>query len=219
MRGGFHPGATDGVPALQDGAAPRTLILLGNAGSGMWDAFAATGGVGNNPLDRWSERVVRELGRQLGGEPLFPFGGPPYLPFLRWAQRAEAVYPSPLGPLIHPDYGLWHAYRGALAFACEIALPARDARPNPCDTCQDRPCLSACPVNAFSGESYDVPACTAHLRRSDGSACLDGGCLARHACPAGQDYRYAPAQAGFHMRAFLRNQDPDIEAESCAESG
>ena len=37
--------------------------------------------------------------------------------------RAEAVAPSPLGILIHPDYGLWHAYRGALAFAERLALP------------------------------------------------------------------------------------------------
>src|SRR4030095_137820 len=49
----------------------------------------------------------------------------------RWAMRAEAVAPSPLGILIHPDYGLWHAYRGALAFAERLALPPRGARPLP----------------------------------------------------------------------------------------
>ena len=55
----------------------------------------------------------------VGAAPIYPFGGPPYWPFQRWAQRAEAVFPSPLGILIHPEYGLWHAYRAALA-CCRI---------------------------------------------------------------------------------------------------
>jgi hypothetical protein len=39
-------------------------------------------------------------------------------------------------------------------------------------------------------------------------ACMAIGCLARHACPIGHDYRYTPAQANFHMRAFLLNHQP-----------
>ena len=31
---------------------------------------------------------------------------------------------SPLGILIHPDWGLWHSYRGALAFRERLDLPA-----------------------------------------------------------------------------------------------
>jgi hypothetical protein len=31
---------------------------------------------------------------------------------------------------------------------------------------------------------------------------MSRGCLARHACPVGQGFAYAPAQAEFHMRAF-----------------
>jgi hypothetical protein len=38
---------------------------------------------------------------------------------------------------------------------------------------------------------------------------MDIGCLARHACPIGRGYRYAPAQARFHMLSFLRNHRPD----------
>jgi hypothetical protein len=30
------------------------------------------------------------------------------------------------------------------------------------------------------------------------------GCLARRACPVGQEYRYSDQQIGFHMRAFRR---------------
>jgi hypothetical protein len=117
--------------------------------------------------------------------------------------RAEAVAPSPLGILIHPDYGLWHAYRGALAFADRLALPPRVERPRPCDSCAGRPCLFACPVGAFSEQGYDVPACTGHISGPAGVPCMGGGCLARRACPVGPAYGYAAAQARFHMAAFL----------------
>jgi len=66
-----------------------------------------------------------------------------------------------------------------------------------------KPCLSACPVDAFSGTSYDVAACAAHIGSTAGEDCMAGGCLARRACPVGQAFAYGPAQAQFHMRAFL----------------
>ncbi len=190
---------------MADGREVGTLVLVGVVGRDCGDAFqaAAESREWPDPLDRWSRRVVTELAAELGADALFPFGDPPFLPFIRWAQRAEAVHPSPIGPLIHPDYGLWHAYRGALAFAESIDLPPADERPRPCDTCAEKPCLATCPVGAFSQDGYDVPACIGHISGDRGGDCLGGGCLARRACPVGVAYQYAPAQMGFHMRAFL----------------
>lgn len=204
-RGAFHPVSEDDVPAMADGRAVGTLVLVGVVGRSTWDGFQAAAESRESPdaLDRWSRRVVGELAHELGAEPHFPFGGPPFLPFIPWARRAEAVYPSPIGPLIHPDHGLWHAYRGALAFADTIALPPPDTRPSPCDTCADKPCLATCPVGAFSADSYDVAACIGHIGSAAGSDCLGGGCLARRACPVGVNYQYALAQMRFHMSAFL----------------
>ena len=206
LRGGFHPAADDGVPPMADGQPSATLILIGNVGTSLWPAFSGSAESGDgapDPLNRWTQRVIGAIARAVGAEPLFPFGGPPYLPFQRWAMRAEAVAPSPLGILIHPDYGLWHAYRGALAFAERLALPARVERPRPCDSCPDRPCLSACPVGAFSERGYDVPTCIGHIGGPGGGACMADGCLARRACPVGPAHGYGAAQARFHMAAFL----------------
>jgi len=206
LRGGFHPTDSDGVPALADGSMPGTLVLIGNIGSSLWPEFSGSREAGDgapDPLNRWTQRVIGGIARAAGAEALFPFGGPPYLPFQRWARRAEAVAPSPLGILVHPDYGLWHAYRGALAFAEWLALPPRTERPRPCDSCADRPCLSACPVGAFSGQAYDVPACIGHISGPAGETCMAGGCLARRACPVGTAFGYGAAQARFHMKAFL----------------
>ena len=96
-----------------------TIVLAGMAGRDGWGAFAASAealdGL-DHPLDRWSRRLIEGLARELGALALFPFGGPPFWPFQQWARRAEPVHPSPIGLLIHPVYGLWHSYRGALAF-------------------------------------------------------------------------------------------------------
>lgn len=208
-RGAFHPADGDGVPDGPGGEAACTLVMVGNAGPAMWDAFTRSDEAGDgapDPLDRWVTRVLVRVAAGFGAWPLFPFGGPPWLPFLTWAQRAEAVHPSPLGMLIHPDYGLWHAWRGALAFADRLDLPPPDDRPSPCATCVERPCLTACPVDAFSPAGYDVPACAGHIAGPASGSCVPLGCAARRACPAGRGFVYAPAQAEFHMRAFLGAQ-------------
>ena len=207
-RGAFHPDAGDGVPPLAADRPAHTLVLAGNAGPRMWRAFDAARAGGAMTLDQWSVRVLREFAARLGAHAVFPFARP-YLPFQRWAMRAESCHASPLGLLIHPDYGLWHGYRGALLFADALDLPPPERRPSPCAGCKEKPCLSACPAGAFDGRSYDVPACARHLQGRPEPACMDIGCLARHACPVGGDYRYAPAQARFHMSAFLENHRRD----------
>lgn len=212
-----HGLAAHGAFDLDDGerrgalAGAATIVLLGLDGRRGWAAFPASPEAldgGPDPLDRWSRRVVDALATELGARALYPFGGPPHWPFQRWAMRAEPMHVSPLGLLIHPTEGLWRGYRGALAFAEPLALPPRAAAPSPCETCQTRACLSACPVGAFTGAGYDVAACVALLEGPAGRACMEGGCLARRACPVGADRAHAPAQGAFHMRAFLSARRP-----------
>ncbi len=207
-RGGFHPEAGDGVPP-KDGRPVGTLILAGWVDRGGWRAFRASPEVSDgepDPLDRWSRRTLNEIARALGGHALFPFEGPPYLPFQRWAGRAEPLAASPLGISIHPTYGLWHSFRGALAFAERLELPPRRQAASPCASCRARPCLAACPVSAFTEAGYDLDACLSWLARPEGQDCLDEGCRARRACPVAADRRYLPEQAAFHMRAFRAAQ-------------
>jgi hypothetical protein len=203
VRGGFHPVPQDGVPG-----DPATLVVLGNTGPAMWRAFEAAPKDGPDPLDAWTRRVVSQIAESLGATAFFPFDGPPYWPFQRWAKKAESLVQSPIGPLIHPEYGLWHAYRGALAFDVKIDLPAPAPAADPCAACADKPCLTACPVNALTPGGYDVPACVTHVDTDDGADCLDRGCAARRACPVGRDWIYAPAQARFHMDHFRRANRP-----------
>ena len=205
-RGAFHPDFADAVPGFPDGRAAGTLVLLGFVGGRQWPAFATSperADGGPHPLDRWSRRLVDSLAARHGALPLYPWGGPPWLPFQRWARRAEPVHISPLGILIHPDWGLWHAYRGALAFRERLELPPRDERPSPCATCLSRPCLTACPAGAVDSGRIDPAPCTAHVLAQAGRDCREQGCLARRSCPVGVEFRYGADQAEFHMRAFL----------------
>lgn len=202
-RGAFPAKPEDGVPDIAAGRPATTVVLAGNAGPAMWAAFSADRDPDSALLDDWSVEVLTPLAERFGAAALFPFR-PPYLPFQRWAEKAEACHPSPLGMFIHPDFGLWHGYRGALAFAEKLVLPPPDERLSPCAGCAEKFCLEACPVGAFDGAAYDVAACTRHLAGPEGADCMAQGCRARRACPVGAEARYVPAQAAFHMRAFFK---------------
>ncbi|MGH6890251.1 MAG: hypothetical protein ACREHF_13830 [Rhizomicrobium sp.] len=205
-RGALHPGADD-LPGRHD---VGTLVLAGFTGTAYWRHFRDSGEARDgrpDPLDRWSLRVIGALAGDLGATALFPFAGPPWLPFQRWARQAEPLHPSPIGMLIHPDWGLWHAWRGALGFREKLELPPPDRRPSPCESCVDKPCLHTCPVNAFAREGYDAAACVAHIEDARGTDCMEEGCRARRACPIGAAHRYDPEQANFHMRAFRTAQE------------
>jgi hypothetical protein len=200
---------------------PGTVVLLGFTGSAQWSIFQdsreARDGL-PHPLDRWSRRVIGGLAREHGAADFYPSGLPSSpLPFQRLARRCEPVHPSPIGLLIHPRYGLWHAYRGGLCLREKIALPrASTAAPepaSPCGRCQDRPCLSGCPVGAFKIGSFDLDACVSHVLSAAGTECRENGCLARRACPVGPKFRYVPTQARFHMSAFLCSVGGDAARE------
>jgi hypothetical protein len=214
LRGWFALEAGD-IPAGAQGVAPgMTAVLIGNHGPAMWDAFAGSPELGDgepHPMDRWTRRTVHEaVGRvEIPAVALFPFGAELW-PFQRFAKRAMGLSPSPLGLLIHPRYGLWHALRAAIVFPQMQPFPAQVHKViHPCDTCIEKPCLNACPVGAFSSFGFDVAACRGWLEGgrsshidSSGPDCMGKGCAARNACPVAQQWRYSEAQLRFHMAAF-----------------
>lgn len=196
--GAFHGDAETNLP---NGA--QTLVLLGPNEPGFWDHVTLSPEFADNapdPLDRWSSRIISRLAEDLGARALFPFGGPPYQPFIAWALKSGRAWQSPVTLLVHDRAGLMVSYRGALAFDERLDLPA--PAPCPCDTCEDKPCLVACPVNALANSAYDLAACHGYLDTRPGQECLTRGCAARRACPVSQSYGRNPAQSAFHMKAF-----------------
>lgn len=181
-----------------------TIVLIG-CGPGFWPVFTASPeyrDAAPDPVDRWSLRVLGDLARSFDATAVFPFGGPPYAPFIRWALAGGQCRSSPVGMLVHGVAGLMISFRGALVLAGEQALPV--PMPAPCDGCA-APCATACPVGALRpGMPYDVAGCRAHIASPAGRDCLMQGCLARRACPVSQSFPRDPAQSALHMAAFLK---------------
>lgn len=180
----------------------RALVLIGpQGGAGWWRHVTASPEWADgaaDPLDRWSRRVLGRIGAETGAAAIFPFDGPPWPPFQRWAVLSGRMWQSPVGFLVHPQAGLWVSFRGALALPFAPSLP-QAARP--CDSC-DKPCLDACPVGAVGPGGYDVPACRAFLDTGPGRVCMAQGCAVRRACPVSQSHARLPDQSAYHMSRF-----------------
>ena len=203
VRGGFTATNGDGVPECSPGRPATSVLMIGNTGRGMWDAFAATESRGPDPLDDWTREVISPIAAIFGATAIYPFDQPPF-PFQRWAQRGWPLFYSPLGLLIDNEFGLWHALRAALLFPDPLLLPALPAQTSPCESCVAKPCLVACPIDAFSASGFDYQGCRDYLHSPASQPCRDQGCGARNACPVGARHRYPDAQVHFHMRAFRR---------------
>ena len=224
VRGGWKPSAPDHVPTMPGGKTAAWVWMVGNLGSDFWPIFGDSPEFHDglpDPMDRWTRRIGQDVARRFDAQALFPFDGPPYAPFQRWALRCSPMQRSPLGLLIDPQQGLWQALRFVLAFAEEPAWAGRSVGAGTraaqisvqavgsarvigdiCSRCDGQPCLSACPVDAFTGTDYRVQDCTAFLQGPDGEDCMGLGCQARRACPVGTASSYRPDHAAFHMAAF-----------------
>jgi hypothetical protein len=217
LRGGFDFGPGEPAPPGHSGVPAQSVLLFGQAGAASWPHFQrwleAQPDDLQNPLDTWSRAVIGEVAKEFGARAVGP-NEKPYLPFQQWAMRAEGLKASPLGILMHPQYGLWHAYRGALLFeeALEnfaaasggVAGQPAKAPVHLCDLCTSKPCLASCPVGAYSGSGFAYDACVAHAKSRAGDACSDSGCRARNACPHGAAYRYPTEVQAFHMASFIK---------------
>ena len=199
-------------PQGQGALADKPAIMIGNSGGEMWEVLRLSPEFSDglpNPMNRWTEREITALAHDIGVHAIFPFDEP-YWPFQRLARIATGIQPSPLGLLVHPRFGLWQALRSVLIFESDAEIVnqfnALEGELNnlihPCDSCEDKPCLTACPVGAFTGEELKVDLCFGHLDSGADPKCMTLGCRARDACPVGVEHRYDNAQVQFHMRSY-----------------
>lgn len=199
--GALHPKAQYGP---EEGCG--TLVLLGT-GPEYWPYLTMSPEYHDgtpNPIDRLSKRTIDGLACSLGPgvTTVFPFGGPPYAPFIDWALKSGRAFTSPTGMLVHDTVGMMTSYRGALCFPGAVPFPAPSGQ-NPCESCVGQPCTTACPVGALSkGAPYDVAACHGFLDGAAGARCMQQGCAARLACPISKGAGRRFAQSAHHMRSF-----------------
>jgi hypothetical protein len=202
----LDPGLVE--PILTSGAdlSPfRTLVLLGQAGSTLFESEVKSHLDLANPFDDVVESLVGDWFEQNSPESAWAlvYPGEIPLPLGQLAQLAGWGRASPLGLTINPTYGLWLAHR--CVFVTDIEWDYHDAAgPHPCDSCVDRPCVAACPAGAVSvTNGFDVKACATH-RAPLGSEC-EFSCRSRDACPVGAEHHYGPVQMKHHYESGLKS--------------
>jgi hypothetical protein len=184
----------------------RKAMLIGNRVDNdrhvMWDVFTQSPEYLDgkpNPLNRWTQRTIGDVATRYKVDAIYPFGETIW-PFQRYAKAATGMKSSPLGMLIHPEFGLWQAFRAVMIFGEGGALDLPHKLNHPCEACAEKPCLKACPVNAFTDDGFAVDNCRTHLQTGGEPNCMTLGCRARAACPVGA--AYSKEQIQFHMKAF-----------------
>ena len=182
----------------------QRLVLLGNAGKEFWPAIQAHGMADVDPVDNYSlemgQRFVAEYVDGVSAEFIYPAG--PLIPLQQIGKLAGWHHDSPLGLGISAKWGVWFAYR--VAFLIDAPLPLVQEAPSqsPCDSCIDKPCMSACPAQAVLGiGKFEFTSCATH-RHQPGSGCADR-CLSRLACPIAPEHRYPIEQVQYHYSLSL----------------
>lgn len=182
------------------------LLLTAHGGTRLWSRLTPAHWQTADPIDNYSLSVTNKfLTRYLGSPPhqiLYPH---PHLsfPLAALGELAGWGRPSPLGLGIHPEYGLWYAYRTAVAITADLPTPPLPPPPpHPCHTCADKPCTTTCPVVAVQHDQFAVMTCVTH-RTAPHSSCAHR-CLARLACPVAPQHRYTDDQIRYHYAHSLR---------------
>jgi hypothetical protein len=187
--------AADGVPL----ADYRQMLLLGHGGRQFWRSFKSDFVEETaDPIDTYSLQLAQTFIHDYLGNPphLILYPGEYAIPLQQLGELAGWCQPSPLGLGISATYGVWFAYRTAVLLNTDLPPTPLTPSTSPCNTCTDKPCLTACPPGAVQLANFDVFTCS-HYRLQENSPCQDR-CLARMACPVAAEHQYTLEQIQYH---------------------
>ncbi len=190
----------DGLP-LSD---YHFLVLTGHGGQRLWQALQEQRMETADPIDNYSSNLTKQFIRDYLDDAsvywLYP-NSPHLVPLQQLGETAGWSHPSPLGSGISPIYGVWFAYRTAFLTNAPLSQKTNAPGPLPCDSCEDKPCISTCPVDAVQIDEFRINNCV-NYRLQPGSPCADR-CLARMACPYFPQHQYTLEQIQYHYRQSL----------------
>lgn len=188
---------------IQDSSFSQ-LIILGHGGKKMWSELNKANIESENPVDDFSIKVATDYFRaQL---PIHKFKiiypGEDVIGLRVLGELAGWHHDSPFRIGVNREWGSWFAYR-VVVLADTDYLPSEKWRDNsPCDACSEKPCISACPVDALSSGSLSLEKCIQY-RKVDASLCANT-CHSRCACNVGVQHRYTDEQLHYHYSVSLR---------------
>lgn len=172
----------------------KSLSILAHGGRTLWTRIPQPANAEQHPINNHTLRLLENF----GAPPLILFPNEKWLiPLQRLGRFLNLARPSLLGLDLNSEYGPWFAYRAV--FLTKIALPETQKKEwdSPCNTCEDKPCIAACPSGATAEVPFGLNLCATY-RLNENSECLSR-CLARMACPYKSEHRYAEEQMNYHM--------------------
>ncbi|MCP5099403.1 MAG: hypothetical protein GY943_27935 [Chloroflexi bacterium] len=181
------------------------LLLLGHGGTTLWHSMTTTDWEMANPIDHYSIKISQTfitkhlLNKQaVRLYPLTEF----IIPLQQLGEHAGWCHSSPLGLGISPKFGVWYAYRTAYLINAPLPIITATRQASPCNSCERKPCLTACPAKALHPYNpINISACAAHRLRPH-SSCVNQ-CLSRLACPIAPEHQYSIEQISYHYEDSL----------------
>ena len=200
-------GGLERQPAV-DFDSNQDLLLIANGGPRYWHYNSeCTDFESANPIDECAVSTVLSVLDRLDADAeatvLYP--APTFrLSLLQLGRMAGWQQRSPLGLGLHPQYGLWFAYRVVLLIdgdcfkqAPDEPVMTADTTASTCLNCESRACIQRCPAAALSLHALpDMQRCSSHRLATDSSC--ETRCLAREACPVATEYQYPEQQIAYH---------------------
>ncbi len=199
-----HCGTLCRQPALlPDGGS---VILVGSGGTRHWEGLDARQRAHPDPIDRAAATAIDTAVELLGdGTRRLPAAAQNAFDLRSLGALTGIGVVSPyLEMLIHPRYGPWIGIRAVLVSDSPWPATPALASFDPCGPCT-RPCLEACPVDAYRhGAPWSFAGCAAHRRagRAPETHC-DDGCHSRLACVVGPEHAYGALEYRHRHRANL----------------
>lgn len=195
---------------VEDGS--HAALLVGNTRA-LWEPLTAEFAQSKalqqaeHPLERFVEaRVLGAVGSLphfAGATVVWVHRGPPYVAINQMGETAGFAHRSPVGLSVHPEYGLWFAWRAVVVLPHRAWGDApRSPHRSPCDGCR-APCVAARAAALQLGPETEATV------RAHPHAWI----AIREACPYGTQHRYGAQQVMYHYTRDLRwlMAEPDAE--------
>lgn len=184
-----------------ESARYQRLILFGNGGSRFWQSMQRHRTRIEQEADAVDNYFIRTIENlfDVDSDHRIIYPGNHRLPLQALGKLAGWHHDSPLGLGIHPVFGLWFAYRGVIMSNTDFTVLAENSdipSASPCESCDEKPCIAACPATAVTDSGFKVKLCSEYRLQSD-SRC-QSRCVSRLVCPIGRDYRYVEDQMAYH---------------------
>ena len=182
----------------------QSAIVFANGGTALWDVFLEDLRQNpqhlrnhTHPLDDFVKRQIQKFDPNPTDNRRWIHCAAQtdtFIDFRPLAEQAGLGTASPLGLLIHPQYGLWLSLRAVLLTTERVPFTSV-LQDSPCTSCTRKPCIAACPAQAVHPQKWSIHKCLQYHK--DSHDCHDL-CHSRLRCPVGKTHQHTTLQHLYH---------------------